>query len=293
MLNKISAYAKFESLQDNLHRHVEYLSVKIGERHLWKEGSLNRAADYIEASFRDSGYHIVRQTFFAYGQIVSNLIVEVPGSKDEIVVIGAHYDTVPGSPGADDNASAVAGMLELARLYNSEKPDKHLIFVAFVNEESPCFGSGKMGSMVYAKSLKESNAPVEIMISLEMIGYFNKNEVQKYPLPGMKLIYPKKADYLAVVGNFQSARYVSMIKREIRKNSNIKVRSLIAPTHFGDINRSDNYAFWNYGFKAVMLTDTANFRNKNYHQETDTIDSLNFEAMGEVVKGLYGTIMNI
>jgi Zn-dependent M28 family amino/carboxypeptidase len=217
----------------------------------------------------------------------------VPGSKEEIVVIGAHYDTVPGSPGADDNASAIAGILELARLCNSETPDKHLIFVAFVNEESPCFGSGKMGSMVYAKSLKESHAPVDIMISLEMIGYFNKNEVQKYPLPGMKLIYPKKADYLAVVGNFQSSRYVSLIKREIRKNSNIKVRSLIAPTHFGDINRSDNYAFWNYGFKAVMLTDTANFRNKNYHQETDTIDSLNFEAMGEVVKGLYGTVMKI
>jgi Zn-dependent M28 family amino/carboxypeptidase len=270
---------------------VEYLSMKIGERHLWKEGSLNKAADYIESVFTSSGYAVWRQTYSCYGQSVSNLIAEKAGTDKEVVIIGAHYDTVPGSPGADDNASAVAGLLELARLNQESSNKKTLVFSAFVNEEPPCFGSPNMGSMVYAKHLKEQRIPVEVMVSLEMIGYFSEKRIQAYPLPGMGLVYPKTGDYIGVVGNFHSSKYVSFFKKGIRKHSNINARSLTAPEFFGGINLSDNYSFWHHGYRAVMVTDTSFFRNRNYHQETDTIHTLNFDRMADVVKGLYYTLL--
>ncbi len=280
-------------LEDNLYRHAYNLSVRIGERHLWKKGSLGMSASYIEEVLSGIGYVVSRQTFTAYGQTVCNLIAETSGAKDGIIVIGAHYDTVPGSPGADDNASGVAGMLELARFCKNGNSGKGLVFAAFVNEEPPCFGSGNMGSMVYAKHLRENNSAVRVMVSLEMIGHFAKDKTQNYPFAGMNFFYPKKADFLAVVGNLNSSRYVSLIKRKIRKNADIRVRSLIAPAQFAGISHSDHSSFWRYGFRAVMVTDTAYYRNGNYHQENDTIDSLNFPEMAKAVKGLHRTLSEI
>lgn len=278
-------------LIENLRRHVEYLSVKIGDRHLWKEGSLNKAADYIESVFTSSGYAVWHQNYSCYGQSVSNLIAEKTGTDKEVVIMGAHYDTVPGSPGADDNASAVAGLLELARLHQETSSKKTLVFSAFVNEEPPCFGSPNMGSMVYAKYLKEQRILVEVMVSLEMIGFFSEERIQAYPLPGMGLLYPKTGDYIGVVGNFHSSRYVFLLKKGIRKHSHIRARSLTAPEFFGGINLSDNYSFWQNGYRAVMITDTSFFRNRHYHQLTDTIDTLDFNRMAEVVKGLHYTLL--
>jgi len=292
ILNGFHAFRK-RVVIENLYRHVEYLSVKIGDRHLWKEHSLSKAADYIESVFKVSGYTVQQQTYSCYGNSVSNLIAEKTGTDDGVVVIGAHYDTVPGTPGADDNASAVAGMLELARLHKGSLNRKHLIFVAFVNEEPPCFGSYNMGSMVYAKHLKDRKTSVDVMISLEMIGYFCREPIQQYPLPGMRLFYPKTADFIGVVGNFHSSKYVSFLKKGIKRHSTINTRSLIGPEYLGGINLSDNSSFWHHGYRAVMVTDTSFFRNKNYHQETDTIDTLNFEEMTEVVKGLYYTLLKI
>jgi Zn-dependent M28 family amino/carboxypeptidase len=249
------------------------------------------AADYIESVFTSSGYAVWRQNYSCYSQSVSNLIAEKTGTKKDVVIIGAHYDTVPGSPGADDNASAVAGLLELARLNRETSNKKTLVFSAFVNEEAPCFGSPNMGSMVYAKHLREQRIPVEVMVSLEMIGYFSEERIQAYPLPGMGLVYPKTGDYIGVVGNFLSSKYVSFFKKGIRKHSNIRARSLTGPEFFGGINLSDNYSFWHHGYRAVMVTDTSFFRNRHYHQLTDTIDTLDFDKMAEVVKGLYYTLL--
>ena len=291
-LSGLPAFRK-QAVIEGLYKHVEYLSLRIGDRHLWKEGSLSEAADYIESSLQGSGYTVQRQTYTCYGKSVSNLIAERTGSDGGVVVVGAHYDTVPGTPGADDNASAVAGMLELARLHNGGPNKKHLVFVAFVNEEPPCFGSPNMGSMVYAKHLKDQKVPVDVMISLEMIGYFRQEPIQQYPLPGMRFFYPHTADFIGVAGDLRSAKYVSFLKRGIKKHSAINARSLVAPQYLGGINLSDNSSFWYHGYRAVMVTDTSFFRNSNYHQETDTIDTLNFEAMAEVVKGLYYTFLKI
>jgi Zn-dependent M28 family amino/carboxypeptidase len=292
ILSNRQAFHK-QTVTENLYKHVEYLSVNVGERHMGKEDSLNMTADYIESVCQASGYSVQRQTYSCYDKSVSNLIVKKEGEQDGVVVVGAHYDTVWGTPGADDNASAVAGLLELARLHKGSLNRKHLNFVAFVNEEPPCFGSHKMGSMVYAKHLKDSKVPVDVMIALEMIGYFRKEPIQNYPLPLMRFFYPKTADFIGVVGNFRSSKYVSLLKRGIRAHSRIKVKSLTGPEFFGGIALSDNSAFWHHGYRAVMVTDTSFFRNRNYHQETDTIDTLNFEAMAEVVKGLYYTILKL
>jgi hypothetical protein len=159
--------------------------------------------------------------------------------------------------------------------------------VAFANEEPPFFGTGNMGSMVYAASLKEKNIPVDYMIALEMIGYFSKEEIQRYPLPGMGFFYPKSADFNGVVGNFRSWRCVSSIKNTIKKNSKVDVQTMVGPEAVGGINLSDNFSFWHYGYKAVMVTDSAFYRNRHYHQETDTIDTLDFESMSQVVLGLF------
>ena len=278
---------------ENLYKHVEHLAVAIGDRHLWKEQSLDRTAGYIKSVLQQSGYSVELQTYSCYGKNVSNIITEKEGEEEGTIVVGAHYDTVPGTPGADDNASAVAGLLELARLCKGGTHRKRLILVAFVNEESPCFGSHNMGSMVYAGHLKDRKVPVDVMIALEMIGYFRKEPIQKYPLPFMRFLYPKTGDFIAVVGDFHSARYVFRLKRGIRKHSSIDVRSLAGPQFFGGISLSDNSSFWHHGYRAVMVTDTAFFRNKHYHQETDTIDTLNFDTMAEVVKGLFYTTMGL
>ena len=293
MFKSKTAHFEKRVVIENLHQHVGSLSVKIGERHLWKEGSLEKAADYIESALTSYGYTVQRQTYSCYGKNVSNLIVEKKGTEKEVVVFGAHYDTVPGTPGADDNASAVAGLLELARLHRNIPNRKTLLFVAFANEEPPCFGFSNMGSMVHAKALKDQGVAVEVMISLEMIGFFRPEQVQNYPMPGMRLLYPKTADFIGVVGNFRSSKYVSLFKKGIRKYSTINARSLTGPEFFGGINLSDNSSFWRHGFRAIMVTDTSFFRNPNYHQETDTIDTLDFEKMAEVVKGLHFTLLEM
>ena len=291
MIDPKSEFQK-EGVIKNLYKHVEHLSVKIGERHLWRNGSLIQAAEYIESAFTSYGYGVWRQTYSCYSKTVSNLIVEKKGPGKEVLIIGAHYDTVPGTPGADDNASGLAGLLELARLHQPCSHQKTLVFAAFANEEPPCFGSPNMGSMVYAKHLMDQKTAVETMISLEMIGYFSKETIQRYPIPGMACFYPKRGDYIGVVGNFRSSKYVSLFKKGIRRYSTIDSRSLTAPEFFGGINLSDNYSFWHHGFRAIMITDTSFFRNTNYHLETDTINTLDFESMAQVVKGLHLTLLS-
>jgi Zn-dependent M28 family amino/carboxypeptidase len=277
----------------NLRRHVSRLAGHIGERHMWRPGSLERSADYIESEFLASGYRPVRHNYTAYGRRVCNLVAVKPGRVDDTIVIGAHYDSVPGSPGADDNASAVAGLLELARLIQPGGNSSTIHFVAFANEESPCFGSDYMGSMRYARFLKESGTRVAFMVCLEMIGFFDKRLTQRYPLKFLRHWYPEKADFIGVVSNLESARIAWSLTAKMRAAADIRVACLVAPLPVGGVERSDHSAFWHYGFKALMITDTAQYRNKHYHKETDTPDTLDFNAMTQVVTALHAAIVSI
>lgn len=278
---------------ENLYRHVEHLSLKIGERHQWKDDSLSRAAKYIESALTSYGYGVFLQTYPCYRADAVNLLVEKKGREKAIVVVGAHYDTVPGTPGADDNASGVAVLLELARMVQGSSSRKTILFAALANEEPPFFGTDDMGSMVLAKSLRNREAPVQVMLSLEMVGYFRKEPIQRFPIPGMGLLYPKTGDFIGIAGNFRSYKYASFFKKSLKKNADIGVQSLCAPECFAGISLSDNLSFWRYGYKAIMITDTAFYRNPNYHAESDTLDTLNFDRMAEVVRGLFHALVAV
>jgi Zn-dependent M28 family amino/carboxypeptidase len=290
--NRLTAPEK-RTLTQNLRRHVARLSVDIGERHLWNGDSLERAAQYIESEFSAAGYAPTRQTYTAYRRPVSNIIAEKNGTRPQSIVIGAHYDSVPGSPGADDNASAVAGLLELARMLRNVSCASGFKLVAFVNEESPSFGSDYMGSMQYARLLKERGENVAFMIALEMIGCFDKRKPQNYPLRLMRQFYPKTGDFIGIVGDLRSHRPVLALARAMRRQGLAPTSALVAPRQFGGIDRSDHSAFWKHGFKALMVTDTAFYRNENYHRETDTIDTLNFEVMADVVTSLFAALAEL
>ena len=292
MGNRLNALEKLILLQ-SLRRHVARLSVDIGERHLWNGDSLERAAQYIESEFSAAGYTPTRQTYTAYRRPVSNIIAEEKGTRLKSIVIGAHYDSVPGSPGADDNASAVAGLLELARMLRTTSCTCGFKLVAFVNEESPSFGSDYMGSMQYARRLKERGENVAFMIALEMIGCFDRHKPQNYPLRLMRRFYPKTGDFIGIVGDLRSHRPARALARAMRRQGLVRTSALAAPGQFGGIDRSDHSAFWKHGFKALMVTDTAFFRNENYHKETDTIDTLNFEVMADVVASLFAALVEL
>lgn len=280
-----------------LYRDVEKLCSVDPPRNYRNIDSLNHIADYIQKSFEEMGLVAMKQSYLANNEIYHNICASVAVEKPERIVIGAHYDVDGDQPGADDNASAVAGLLEIARLVSANKPDlKHRVdFVAFTLEEAPFFYTDSMGSAIHAKSLKEAEAKVKAMICLEMIGYFSDApNSQQFPLEAMKLQYPSVGNFIAVVGKSGEESLVNEMKKWMVQSSAIDVQSLCAPVELlNDITRSDHFNYWKEGYPAVMITDTSFLRNPNYHQASDQIDTLNFDKMVEVVKGVYQALIKL
>jgi Zn-dependent M28 family amino/carboxypeptidase len=277
-------------LRENLIAHVRVLAEEIGTRSFRELDKLERAATYIEGSLRGYGIETTRQEFSYEENAYHNIIGEVRGTggSDEILVIGAHYDTVVGSPGADDNASAVAGMLELARLTAQNPMPLTVKFVAFNLEEPPVFMSSRMGSLIYAESLKKDGVKVRGMVSLEMIGYYtDEPHSQFYPLPGFRLIYPDRGNFIAFVGNIASRKFTKEVKSAFMKNSSFPVESINTVSLVPGVDFSDHRSFWKCGYPAFMITDTAFFRNPHYHAASDLPRFLDDERMAELVLGLF------
>lgn len=284
-----------DKLEDNLKIHVKRIVQDIGERNFIKYENLEKTANYIITEFNKYGYTSKLQEYQIRKKTYKNIIATLKGTKepDKIIIIGAHYDSVIGSPGADDNASGIAALLELARLMAKERPAKTIKFIAFTNEEPPFFQTPLMGSMVYAKEAKRKNENIETMICLEMIGYFrHEKKSQSYP-PLLNFFYPDTGNFIAVVGNIASKRLMETIVTAFRKNSDFPIESLAAPRIVCGIDFSDHSSFWRYGYKAVMITDTAFYRNPNYHSATDLPYTLNYQDLTKVVKGLYNVILDI
>ncbi len=257
--------------------------------------SLNTVADYIQKEFEQLEMETSIQTFIAEGAEYKNVIASIGTEHSSRIVIGAHYDVCGDQAGADDNASAVAGLLEVARLVHELKPElKHRIdFVAYTLEEPPFYNTEFMGSAVHARSLKEQNVDVEVMICLEMIGYFSDEEnSQDYPISPLKWFYPTTGNFIAVIGKLGQNKPVRKVKKSMQSVADIDVRSINAPKIVQGIDFSDHRSYWAQGYDAVMVNNTAFYRNKNYHQKTDTVDSLNFNKMAEVVKGVYWALIN-
>ncbi|MHC4156770.1 MAG: M20/M25/M40 family metallo-hydrolase [Planctomycetota bacterium] len=280
------------ALCDELVRDIDMLASQIGERNVWTYASLTAAADFIESSLTKAGYKPRRQNFTAADKTCCNIEVEIKGSArpDEIVVIGAHYDTVPGSPGANDNGSGVAAALALARRFASQKPARTLRFVFFANEEPPFFQTGEMGSLVYAKSCKEKDENIVAMLSLETIGYYtDKPNSQSYPFP-FSIFYPSTGNFLGFVSDLASRDLLHKTITSFRRNCKFPSEGGAIPQFVTGIAWSDQWSFWQVNYPAIMLTDTAPFRYPYYHSQDDTAGMIDYEGLARVVSGV-GTII--
>lgn len=286
-----------ENIRPNLIETVSYLSEKIGQRSYLDTEKLDEAASYIEEKFHSCGHPVIRQPFEYSGNNYYNLGMEVPGAGDRddgILVIGAHYDTVQNTPGADDNASGVAGLIELARLASLKPLRRTARFVAFCLEEPPAFMSSRMGSHLYARTLFSEGTKVHGMISLEMLGYYCEEEgCQYYPSSIFRLFYPGRGDFIAFVGNISSRRFTHTVRDSFKAASALRVESLSGISLIPGVDFSDHRSFWKFDYPAFMITDTAFYRNPNYHDPGDTADTLDYEKMSLLVEGLYNAVCEI
>jgi Peptidase family M28 len=267
---------------------VEHLSVKLGERNMEKSWNYASATDDIARDLEKLGYEARRQGYAIGTDVVQNIEAKVPGGRhgDESVVVGAHYDTERGSPGADDNASGVAAVFELARMFREKKPSRTLRFVFFANEEAPYSQTEQMGSLVYAKDLVAHGTRVVAMLSLESIGYFSSDAGSQHYPPELASRYPTVGDFIAVVGNEASRPLLDNLTQTLKRSATLPVVGDVLPDTVPDGSRSDHWSFWKLGIPAVMITDTAPFRNPHYHKTTDLPDVLDFDRMSRVVAGL-------
>jgi hypothetical protein len=295
------------ALREELRADVQKLAGEIGERNMWHYAQLNAAADFIEDSFSRAGLHPRRDSYEIRGQPCHNIDVEIPaqqgGSPPPIILIGAHYDSVFGSPGANDNGSGMAALLALARRFaarESERrpprrtPYKTLRFVAFVNEEPPYFLSDEMGSFIYAGRCKKRGDKISAMISLETIGYFSDApHSQTYPSPGLGLFYPKVGNFIGFVSNLASRALLRRVVGLFREHAKIPSEGAALPAFIPGVSWSDQWSFWRYGYPGIMVTDTAPFRYPFYHSSSDAPDKLDYDRFTLVVSGMEKVIEDL
>ena len=279
---------------DRLKQHVIALSDDIGDRSVFEYAQLARAEAYITERFNDLGYSVEKQTYSVYNRPVSNIIAHRRGetAPDEIVIIGAHYDTCF-NPGANDNASGVAALLELAGMAADMRSGRTIRFIAFVNEEPPFFKTEAMGSLVYARRARANNEDIRAAIILEMIGYYcTRPFSQRYPML-IGPFFPNRADFIAVVSNFANRELVRTVHSAFAAGSDMPIESASLFDFIPGVDFSDHWSFWQYDYPAVMVTDTAFYRYKHYHRETDTFEKLDYRTMAAVVDGLSGVLNHL
>ncbi|HEX8268559.1 MAG TPA: M28 family peptidase [Flavobacterium sp.] len=274
--------------QHRLYNDVKFLTEIRPFRNYRNTESLNKVCDYVRAAFKAAGLDVHDQKWTADGKEYTNVIGTYNNGKEKRLIVGAHYDVCGEQPGADDNASAVAGLLETARLLGENKPglDYQIDLIAFCLEEPPFFASHQMGSYIHAKSLHEQNVNVIGMICYEMIGYFSDEPgSQSFPEPALAEIYPHTANFIIVVGINKFDEFNKKVHALISGKSEVDVQSISFPSENGLAGLSDQRNYWQFGYPALMINDTSFIRNPHYHRSTDTIETLDFEKMTEVVTG--------
>jgi hypothetical protein len=277
------------AIRANLAAHLEYLSVRLGERCIYGPANLKAAEGYVFDTLARLGYRPRRQTFIYLKQEVSNVIAgeEAPGGY---YILGAHFDTVAGTPGADDNASGVAVLLEVARLARGLTLPRPWVFIGFTTEEPPAFFTPYMGSRVYAQGARRERRRILGMLCLEMVGYYSREPgSQALPLSLRLLGYPTIGNFLGLVSNGASKPLLKRLDKALREGGRLPTATLAAPLGghlLPEVRLSDHANFWDAGYPAVMLTDTAFLRNPNYHGEGDVMARLDLDAMTELTLGL-------
>ena len=273
--------------------HLTHMAGTIGERNMQRYAALEDTRCYITAAFEAIGYCVRQEPLSARGRPVSNIVAAHHGASGPDVVVGAHYDTVPGSPGANDNGSGVAGLLELARMLYGHPQAASVRFVAFVNEEAPYFGTPAMGSLHHAREAQRRGETITAMLTLETIGYYSQQPgSQAYPVP-LKWFYPRTGNFIGFVGNMRSRHLVHTAVAAFRNEATIPSEGIAAPELINDIGRSDHWSFWQIGVPALMVTDTANFRYRQYHGADDTADIIDYDSLTRVVYGLAASVVAI
>lgn len=291
--------AKGSELAARLYRHVDCLAGLIGPRCFAIPKSIPATLGYLRREWESMGYEVREECYDALGLEATNLIVERPGTRrpQDIVLLGAHYDTVSGTPGADDNASAVAVLLEVSRELANVATRRTIRFVAFACEEPPYFHTGSMGSQHHARRAREAGESILGMLCLEMVGYYvDEPKSQQIPeaIPKfLRWLFPKRGDFLAAVGNLSSCALSWRFRKGFRRASRLPLFSICLPERINEIRLSDNASFWDQGYPALMLTDTSFLRNPHYHRSTDTPETLDYERMAEVVKGVTGALRHL
>ena len=286
--------AEEHALRAELIAHVQKLGGEIGERNVNFYEALVAAADYISQTFAEAGLQPRRDGYDVRGKLCENIEIEIPGASRDIVVIGAHYDSVYGSPGANDNGSGVAALLAIAKRFAGKSQERTLRFVAFPNEEPLHFQTPLMGSWVYAAKCKQRNDPIVGMMSLETIGYFsNERGSQVYPIPGLGAVYPRTGNFIAFVGNVPSRALVRQALGSFRKHAQLPSEGTALPASIPGVGWSDQWSFWQHGYPGIMVTDTAPFRYPHYHARSDTPDKLEYDAMTRLVSGLEKVIVDL
>ena len=280
-------------IESNLRLHVDRLAGLIGPRTLVKPKTIAATIGYLRNEWNDMGFDIELERYDALGDEATNLVVHRQGRRkaDEIVVLGAHYDTVPSTPGADDNASAIAVLLEVSRLLREHSAERTARYVAFACEEPPYFNLDSMGSQYHARESRRRNDKIVGMLCLEMVGYYRTEENSQSVPPGiprwMHGFFPNRGDFLAAVGNLASWQLCWSFRRGFKRGARkMPLFSICLPEKIHEIRLSDNSSFWDQGYPALMLTDTSFLRNPNYHQATDTPDTLNYPMMAQVTLGV-------
>lgn len=270
-----------------LRAHVEMLAGTIGERNVWRYASLRQAADYISETLRSHGYEPERQTFEVSRMPVDNVAAERAGRDgSDIIVVGAHYDTVSDCPGANDNGTGVAALLELALRFADRPCARTIRFVAFVNEEPPFFQTSQMGSLVYALAARARGDRVAAMLALETMGYYSHERgSQQYP-PPLDALHPDTGNFIGFVSNMESEPILLTARDAFRARTSFPIEAAAAADMLPGVGWSDHWSFWQAGYRAFMVTDTAPFRYPWYHHADDTPDKIMFGAMAEVVDGL-------
>src|SRR6478609_1948146 len=280
---------ELEILREALREHVNALAVDIGPRTPSDRNSLARAANYIHSVFEYARFSVREQDYQYHDQRVTNVLSTDPATTgaSSYYVVGAHYDTVPGTPGADDNASAVAVMLELARRLRQARLKAPVLFAAFTLEEPPAHLTGHQGSRIFVRNCRSRGDRVLGAIILEMVGYTAPR--QHYPFLPRWPGYSGQGNFIGIIGNWRSLQLGRAVLRGFRKNKGLPAESLFLPFDgriLPETRLSDHASFWDAGLPALMVTDTAFFRNPNYHLPSDTIDTLDFTFMAELVRSL-------
>jgi len=276
---------------------IEYLQ-KLGPRNSENEKTYNQlrqCEEWIRQRWESQGYVVKKHTFSIREKEYSNLEIEIKGRTlpSEIIIISAQYDTLPDSPGANNNGSGIAILFQLSQLLRKRTPDRTLRLLNFVNEEDPFFGTEMMGSFQYAKRCRQQGEDIRVMLSLDALGvYKNEPGSQRLPFP-FSIFYPDRGNFLAFIGNLQSRKYVKEVTKGFKKGSSFQIQAGVAPEWAKGGSWSDHSSFWKFGYPGIMVTDTGGFRSAHHTTKEDTIEKLDFEAMSRIVIGMHACAVHL